>query len=116
MLRRKDHKGHIKFVDIAGPGLDFSELQRSKDQLMAEIHGRLPDGTWITGVDVFVALYDAIDFKWVGKLAGVKLFRPTLDRLYDLFAANRLRLTGRCTDSSSGCELSTPVQPSKISG
>ena len=34
---------------------------------MAQIHGRLPDGTWLQGVEVFRRLYAAIGF---GSLVG----------------------------------------------
>lgn len=98
MLRRWDREQRIRFTDIAG--IDFSSggPGRSFDQLMASMHGRLPDGTWIDGVEVFRRMYAAVGFRrlvWMTRLPGIAW---TLDRLYAVFAKHRLRLTGRCHD------------------
>ena len=53
MLRRLDRAGRVRFVDIAAPGFDAGEVGVSHEALMARIHGRLPDGTLIDGVEVF---------------------------------------------------------------
>lgn len=99
MLRRLDRgRGRILFTDIADEAFDAGQFGRTHDELMAEIHGRLPDGSWLVGVEVFRRLYEA-----VGLTAAVRLTRLpgvdwTLGRAYELFARNRLRLTGRCRD------------------
>lgn len=100
MLRRKDRKQRIRFSDIAAPGFDAAALGIPWATLMARIHGRLPDGTIIEGVEVFRRLYAAVGFESlvaVTRLPGVK---QALNASYRLFAQNRLRLTGRCTDDS----------------
>ena len=60
MLRRLDRRGRIRFTDIAAAGFDATALGRSMSALMDRIHGRLPDGTWIEGVEVFRRLYAAV--------------------------------------------------------
>ena len=100
MLRRKDRKQRIRFSDIAAPGFDAAALGIPWATLMERIHGRLPDGTIIEGVEVFRRLYAAVGFESlvaVTRLPGVK---QALNASYRLFAQNRLRLTGRCTDES----------------
>lgn len=103
MLMRKDRAGRIAFTDIAAPGFDAAALGTSYDALMARIHGRLPDGTWITGVEVFRQLYAAIGFRRLVAVSRLPGLSHLLQLGYWLFAKNRLRLTGRCADGA--CEL-----------
>jgi predicted DCC family thiol-disulfide oxidoreductase YuxK len=103
MLRKLDRRGRIRFTDIAARGFEPEAYGTTREALMAEIHGRLPDGTWIKGVEVFRQLYAAVGLGpavAVTRLPGV---RSVLDAGYRLFAKNRLKLTGRCT--ADGCEL-----------
>jgi predicted DCC family thiol-disulfide oxidoreductase YuxK len=96
MLRRLDRRGRIRFVDIAAPGFDATALGTTRDALMARIHGRLPDGTLIDGVEVFRRLYAAVGFGPVVALTRLPGVSQALDVGYDWFAKRRLRLGGRC--------------------
>ena len=67
----------------------------ARRELEARIHGRLPDGTVVEGVEVFRRAYAAVGLaalvaptRWPG-VARV------LDLAYGWFARNRHRLTGR---------------------
>lgn len=60
MLSRMDRSQRILFTNIAAAEFDASSLGKRGEKLMAEIHGRLPDGTWVTGVEVFRRLYTAV--------------------------------------------------------
>jgi predicted DCC family thiol-disulfide oxidoreductase YuxK len=73
--------------------------------LLAEIHGRLPDGTWVTGVEVFRRLYAAVGCRRLVALSRCPGLRHALDIAYRVFARNRLRWTGRCTSSNSSCRV-----------
>ena len=68
---------------------------------MAEMHGRLPDETWLQGVEVFRRLYAAIGFGPLVFLSRLPLISQVLDWGYAILARSRLRLTGRC--SANGC-------------
>ena len=107
MLRRWDREKRILFTDIAA--IDFSSggPGRSFDQLMASMHGRLPDGTWIDGVEVFRRMYAAVGFRRLVSVTRLPGVAWTLDRLYAVFAKHRLRLTGRCHDGA--CRVPTAV-------
>jgi predicted DCC family thiol-disulfide oxidoreductase YuxK len=96
MLRKMDHLRRIQFTSITEPEFNPSELGLTQERLMAEIHGRLPDGTIITGVEVFRKMYGAVGFRWVATLSRLPGIRQVLDFGYRVFARNRLRLTGRC--------------------
>ena len=96
LLRRLDHRGRILFTDIAAPSFDAARVGRSHQELMAQIHGRTPDGEWVEGVEVFRQLYSAVGFGRLVAATRLPLVRGALELAYEAFAANRLRLTGRC--------------------
>jgi predicted DCC family thiol-disulfide oxidoreductase YuxK len=102
MLRRMDRKQRVLFTDIASPEFEPAQFGRSMDELMAEIHARLPDGSWITGVEVFRRLYSAVGFGWLMPLTRIPGISHGLEWGYRVFARNRLKLTGRC---NSTCEM-----------
>jgi predicted DCC family thiol-disulfide oxidoreductase YuxK len=99
MLERLDRgRGRIVFTDIAAPDFSAAAHGRTQAELMAEIHGRLPDGTWLIGVEVFRRLYAAVGLRAAVQLTRLPGVDWTLGKAYELFARNRLRLTGRCVD------------------
>ncbi len=98
MLRRLDGRQFIRFTDISEPAFDAAPLGKTYGDLMGEIHGRLPDGTWIKGVEVFRQLYGAVGFRRLVAISRWPGVRQTLNVGYRVFARNRLRVTGRCTD------------------
>lgn len=102
-LRRRDSQGRLRFTDIAEPAFDPAAYGASMDDFMAQIRGRLPDGSFITGVEVFRHLYSAVGFGWAVRVSRVRGISWLLDRAYVWFAKNRLRLTGRC--DTGACEL-----------
>jgi predicted DCC family thiol-disulfide oxidoreductase YuxK len=74
--------------------------------LMARIHGRLPDGAMIEGVEVFRRLYVAVGFGRLVALSRLPVVSHFLDVAYLLFARYRLRLTGRC--GGGQCKVEPP--------
>ncbi|MBX3442077.1 MAG: DUF393 domain-containing protein [Planctomyces sp.] len=96
MLRRRDRRGVIRFTNLAAAEFDPAPLGLTHDELMAEIRGRLPDGTILTGMEVFRRLYAAAGFGFLARLTRLPIVRPLFDAAYRIFARNRLRLTGRC--------------------
>jgi predicted DCC family thiol-disulfide oxidoreductase YuxK len=103
-LRKADPKGRIHFVDIASESFRPSDFGPSMDQFMAEIHGRLPDGSWVQGVEVFRRIYGLLGLGPLVWCTRLPLISGILDAAYRLFARNRLRLTGRC--STTSCNVS----------
>ena len=108
MLRRKDRKRRIRFTDIAAPGFDAATIGLPWATLMDRIHGRLPDGTLVEGVEVFRRLYAAVGFNSVVAATRLPLVAPLLELSYRLFAKNRLKLTGRCSDDVCPAHGNTP--------
>jgi predicted DCC family thiol-disulfide oxidoreductase YuxK len=100
MLRRRDKRQRIRFVDIMAPDFDSHALGRTQEALMSRIHARLADGTIVEGVEVFRRLYAALGSSRLVALSRLPGLAPLLDLGYRWFARNRLRLTGRCADNA----------------
>lgn len=105
-LRRiDDGRGRIAFEDIADPAFDPGRYGTDLDTLMARIHGVLPDGALIEGVEVFRRAYGAVGLGWLVAPTRWPGLRRLAEAAYRAFARNRLRLTGR-SDACHGraCE------------
>ena len=96
VLRRLDRHSRIRFSDIAAGDFDDGSIDVPWETLMARIHGRLPDGTVIEGVEVFRRMYAAAGFSPLVALSRLPGISHLLALGYAGFAKNRLRLTGRC--------------------
>jgi len=112
MLRRLDRKRRIRFTDISAADFNAAELGKSFDNMMAEIHGRLPDGTWVVGVEVFRRLYAAIGLRSLVAVSRWPVISQMLNVGYRVFAPLRLKLRPPCTAEGS-CRVpakSSPVE------
>ena len=110
MLRRLDRRARILFTDIDAPGFAAPQTGPGLADLMARIHARLPDGSWIQGVEVFRRLYAEVGF---GPLVAVTRWPGVshlLDLAYGIFARNRVRWFGRCTAGT--CAVDPANRPS----
>ncbi len=111
-LRRRDRRGRIRFTDIAAPDFRADEYGIPWDEFMGQIHARLPDGSWVRGVEVFRRLYAAVGLGalvWPTRLPFVS---SLLDVAYRVFARNRTRWTGRCAPDGT-CRTAPPPSPVK---
>lgn len=116
LIRRLDRdRGKVDLVDFSAPEFDLEDYDLAQHRLAlpdleARIHGMLPDGRVVEGVDVFVELYSAVGWGWLTVPARWPGFRQLLDLAYLWFAKNRLRLTGRtprlCSDD---CKIDEQV-------
>ena len=101
-LERRDRgRGRIQFEDIADSGFDPQRYGVEAGELMARIHGVLPSGDLIEGVEVFRRAYSAVGFGWLMAPTRLPGLRNLADLAYQVFARNRLRWTGR---ASGACE------------
>ncbi len=88
-------RGRIDFEDIAAPGFDPGRYGLDQQTVMDRIHGVLPDGTVIEGVEVFRRAYGAVGRGWLWAPTRWPGLRQLTDSAYRVFARNRLRWTGR---------------------
>lgn len=93
--RRDAGRGRIQFEDIADPAFDPTEYGLEMRDLMARIHAILPNGTVLEGLEVFRQVYTAVGLGWLLAPTRWPGLRRVADLGYRIFAANRLRLTGR---------------------
>ena len=110
MLQRLDRKkNNLRFTDISPADFDAESVTGlNYNTLMDEIHGRLPDGTIVTGVEVFRQLYGAVGLGWLTAPTRWPGLRQLSDAAYQAFAKNRLKLTGRCGPDGNTCAIPDP--------
>jgi len=119
-LQQRDrclHPGapRLAFVDIDAEafrpadhaGIDYR-------QAMGRIHAIAADGEVLRDVAVFRRAYQLIGLGWLYAPTAWPLLAPLVNGLYALWAAARLRLTGRpdletlCRSKGGRCALATP--------
>lgn len=100
--RRDAGRGAIRFENIAAPSFDPGTHGVELRDLMARIHGVLPDGTLVEGVEVFRQAYAAVGLGWLVAPTRWPGLRHLADLAYRIFARNRLRWTGRATACDAG--------------
>ena len=110
LLRRLDKKQRVHFTDIASADFDPAPLGLSQAALMAEIHGRLPDGQLVRGVEVFRRVYAAVGLRALARISRWPGLAPALEAGYRVFARNRLKLTGRCSEATCAVERTEPLR------
>jgi len=81
---------------------------------MARIHGVLPDGSIVEGVEVFRRAYAAVGLGWLVAPTRWPGLRWLAEWSYQVFARNRLRWTGRSSACVDGrCEIKS-VRPQEL--
>ena len=91
-LDRLDHKGRLVFEDITASEFDPARYGKTEEQLMSAVHGVLPDGSIVTGLEVFRRAYAAAGLGWLLAPTGWPVLRPLSDSFYRLFSRNRKRI------------------------
>ena len=92
-LRERADGGKLVFVDISAESFDPEPYGASFEAMDAEIHGVLPDGTVIKGVEVLRLAYAAAGLGWVMRPTGWTRLRPLFDMGYRVFARHRRRIS-----------------------
>lgn len=106
MMRRMDRgRGALVTEDISDSGFDASAYGVSLERLMGTIHGVLPDGRLVTGMEVFRRAYGAVGWGWLLAPTAWPGLRCVFDGVYAFFARHRLSLTGRRCDAQGRCRV-----------
>ena len=96
-LQKRDRgRGLIAFVDIADDNYqpkDNGDI--SFETAMGRIHALLPDGTIIKNLEVFRRTYTILGLGWIYAATQLPVIGFFADKLYEIWADWRLRLTGR---------------------
>lgn len=125
-LRRRDQRLHpgserLAFVDIDASDYDPARHGGiSYRAAMGRIHALAADGSVLVDVAVFRRAYGLVGLGWLYAPSRWPLLRQLADGLYGLWAALRLRLTGRphldrlCTDRASRASAGFPAAPDRL--
>ncbi len=108
LTRRDKGRGRLRMVDITTPEFDPRAYGRTEAQLMGQIHGVAPDGSMLTGMEVFRRAYKAIGLGWLIAPTAWPLLKPIADRFYLWFAKNRPRLQRKSDCPEGRCGIDYP--------
>lgn len=91
-LMLRNVEGRLRFVDIADPAFQPPAAPAPGRVALAQrLHAQTVDGRWLSGVAVFIEMYDAVGLSWVARCLGGRGVRPLAERLYPWIARNRHR-------------------------
>ncbi|MDH3582602.1 MAG: DUF393 domain-containing protein [Phycisphaerae bacterium] len=108
-LRRRDTDRQILFEDIAATDFDAGRYGLSRAEVNAVMHGILPDGTVVRGMEVIRRAYAAIGRGWLLAPTAWPVLRQVSDVAYRVWARFRPTLSRRCADDT--CAVAPPKPP-----
>lgn len=101
-MKRLDRHRQLTFFDFSRPDYDAASIGFAPSELGRVIHARWADGSVITGVDVFRAMWEAVGLGVLARVSRLSLVEPLVLRAYAWFARTRLQLTGRLNLCTGG--------------
>ena len=109
-LKRRDPHGRLAFVDIDSHAYDPAQWRGiSYRDAMARIHAISADGEILKDVAVFREAYRCVGLGWIYAPTEWPLIGLLIDRIYALWASQRLRMTGRASlDQLCNCKQIAP--------
>ena len=84
MKRLDRRRQQLEFCDFSTQEYDAASNGFANADLGTEIHTRWADGSVITGVEVFRAMWEAVGLGLLAKLSRLSLVEPLVLRAYDL--------------------------------
>ena len=103
-------RGRIALEDIDSADFDPARYGLTREQTTAQIHGILLSGRVVRGTEVFRRAYNAVGWGWLAAPTAWPVLRLVFDRMYQWFARNRLRITGRGVKCGEMCAAREPKQ------
>jgi predicted DCC family thiol-disulfide oxidoreductase YuxK len=98
--RKKDRQNQIQFVNISSPEFDARAVGLDPDRVQKYFHVRKVGGDLLQGVPAFVAIWETLaSYRFLAKLAKIKLVRTILELGYSLFVGIRPYLPRRQCES-----------------
>jgi len=88
----RDGGRNLVIVDCSALDFDDSGLPVTRAEMMNFFHARDAAGTWIRGVDVFIAIYAAGELDWVSRILRHRWIKPYAIRAYPWLIRNRYRI------------------------
>ncbi len=100
-LKRRDRHGNLVPEDISAPNFHAEAYGLSQTEVMAVMHGVLPDGRIVRRVEAIREAYRVVGLGWMVAPLSWPIIGWLADRAYGIFARNRValgRLFGRSCD------------------
>ena len=108
-LKGLDHgRERIVLEDISDPSFDASKFGFDQGHVVLRLHGILPNGQVMQGMEAFRCAYAAVGFGWLLAPTGWPVLRPMFDEGYSFFA--RVRLLWRGVPGGP-CNSACPSEP-----
>jgi predicted DCC family thiol-disulfide oxidoreductase YuxK len=107
-LRKRDKHGALTLVDIQTPEFAAQYPELDWHALNARIHGLLPDGTLITGLDVTHQAWKAVGVGWLYAPLRWPGIRIIADWGYLKFAKHRYTISYLLTGKKRTCDRCVP--------
>jgi predicted DCC family thiol-disulfide oxidoreductase YuxK len=92
-IAARDHAARLVLIDCNTPRFDYAALDLTQTAMLNEIHARNADGAWLRGVDVFIAMYQAVELGWVASVMAHPLVKPRAMAFYPWLVHNRYWLS-----------------------
>jgi predicted DCC family thiol-disulfide oxidoreductase YuxK len=91
-LKRRDRSGNLVLENIAAIGFDPVSYGLTREEVMGKLHGILPDGRVVRGMEAVRRAYQSVGLGWVVAPTKLPIVRGMTDVMYRAFARNRVRL------------------------
>jgi predicted DCC family thiol-disulfide oxidoreductase YuxK len=91
-LKRRDRSGNLVLENIAAIGFDPVSYGLTREEVMGRLHGILPDGRVVRGMEAVRRAYQAAGLGWLVAPTKLPIVRGMTDVMYGVFARNRVRL------------------------
>lgn len=84
--RKAAGAGHLAFIDVASCTPEALAAGLTREAALARLHVRLADGSMVSGVAAFAALWRQLPhLAWAGRVAGAPVILPFLTLGYQVF-------------------------------
>lgn len=88
-IAARDVRGDLVMIDCSHALFDASGMRFTQEEMMNCISARDDSGVWHRGVDVFIAMYDAVEMSWVSRMLAHPRVKPLAARGYPWIVRNR---------------------------
>jgi len=102
-LRRRDRSGNLQVEDIAAQDFDPSRYGLTSEEVSRVLHGIMPDGVVLKGMDAVREAYRAVGLGWIVAPTRFPGLKALSDFLYRSFAKHRIAL-GRLLQPSCSAD------------
>ncbi len=103
-LKKRDKHNVLQLVDIQSPTFPQEYPYFDWNDLNARIHGLLPDGTLVTGLDVTYLAWKAVGMGWLYAPLRWPFIKPVADWFYTKFAKHRYTISYLLTGKKRSCD------------